>query len=105
MCLVWEGISTTQMFGAATAYGLIKLLQFYSFKDQGRAMIRVQIMQRLDVDRFNVFLRSKATFHEERWSDGTSTVVRVSWNEMDPQGVCAFCAPFPRESTGLCKML
>ena len=88
MQVVWFGVSIS--FWALLAYAVSRFLGYAVFLSGGVLRIRVRIMQRLLMNRFNVFLAKKPMLMEERHYDERNTVVHYSWEEgRDAKGACA----------------
>lgn len=68
-------------FWALLAFATQRLLSHYVFLSGGTVRIRVRIMQRLLMDRFNVYLATKPMLTEERNYDERNTTVLYSWEE------------------------
>jgi WD repeat-containing protein 35 len=65
----------------AVALGSMRLLNFFVYVSAGIVTMRVRIMQRLVMDRFNLYLSTKNMVVEERQYDEKNTVVLFTWEE------------------------
>ncbi len=77
--IVWFIFSI--FFWGLVAYASTRFLQFFVFVSAGVITMRIRIMQRLLMDRFNVYLATKNMVIEERQYDEKNTVVLVTWEE------------------------
>jgi len=77
--IVWFVFSLA--FWALCAFTLSRYLMYSVFLSGGVMRIRVRIMQRLLMHRFNVYLAKKHMLTEERHYDERNTVVYYSWEE------------------------
>lgn len=70
------------LFWALMSYATTRILGFLVFAHGGVIRQRVRVSQRLLMDRFNVYLASKAMFTEERhYYDEHNTTVLYTWDE------------------------
>ena len=65
----------------AVAVASTRLLGFFVFVSAGVVTMRIRIMQRLLMERFNVYLATKNMVTEERQYDEKNTVVLFTWEE------------------------
>ncbi len=77
--IVWFIFSI--FFWGLVAYASTRFLQFFIFVSAGVITMRIRIMQRLLMDRFNVYLATKNMVTEERQYDEKNTIVLVTWEE------------------------
>lgn len=77
--VVWFAFS--MLFWALVAYACTRFLSYFVFLTGGVVRLRVRIMQRLLMDRFNVYLATKPMLTEERHYDERNTTVLYSWEE------------------------
>jgi WD repeat-containing protein 35 len=68
---------------AAVLYGTNRMLQQMKFVSLGKMTVRVRIMQKLDIERFNSYIQTKVTALEERDFQENNSIIRVSWEEAD----------------------
>ncbi len=77
--IVWFVFSI--FFWGLVAYASTRFLQYFVFVSAGVITMRIRIMQRLLMDRFNVFLATKSMVVEERHYDEKNTTVLFTWEE------------------------
>ena len=83
--IVWFGFSLFTW--ALVGWAVSSFLHYAVFLSGGVMRLRVRIMQRLLMDRFNIFLSNKPMLQEERNYDERNTVVYDSWEEnRNPKG-------------------
>lgn len=80
--IVWFIFS--MLFWALCAYAAVRFLRYFVFVSQGVVTMRLRIMQRLLMDRFNVYLATKNAVVEERQYDEKNTTVLFTWEESGP---------------------
>ena len=79
--LLWFLINLTLWGGLAIL--AIRALELTSYTAAGAITMRLQVRERLALDRFAVYLASKHTSAEERSDDGANALVRQAWVEVD----------------------
>ncbi len=79
MQIVWFIFSI--FFWGLVAFASTRFLQYFVFVSSGTITMRIRIMQRLLMDRFNVFIATKNMVVEERQYDEKNTVVLFTWEE------------------------
>jgi phosphatidylinositol-3,4,5-trisphosphate 3-phosphatase/dual-specificity protein phosphatase PTEN len=83
--IVWFGFSL--LTWALVGWCVSTFLHYNVFLSGGVMRLRVRIMQRLLMDRFNVYLSNKPMLQEERNYDEKNTIVYYSWEEgKNPKG-------------------
>ncbi len=91
--LVWFAFSL--FIWGLVAWAVTNFFNYAVFQSGGVMRLRIRIMQRLLMDRFNVYLSNKPMLLEERNYDEKNTVVHYSWEEgRNPKGECTFSPPF-----------
>ena len=65
----------------AVAVAATRLLGFFVFVSSGVVTVRIRIMQRLLMERFNIYLATKNMVIEERHYDEKNTTVYFTWEE------------------------
>jgi len=91
--LVWFAFSL--FIWGLVAWAVTTFFNYAVFQSGGVMRLRIRIMQRLLMDRFNVYLSNKPMLLEERNYDEKNTVVHYSWEEgRNPKGECTFSPPF-----------
>jgi hypothetical protein len=70
------------LFWAVVAFASVRFLQYFVYAAGGMLTLRLRIMQRVKLERLNVYIATKNTTIEERLHDEHNTPVRVSWVDM-----------------------
>ena len=65
----------------AVAFAATRVLAYFVYVSAGVVTLRIRIMQRLLMERFNIYLATKNMVTEERMYDEKNTTVRFSWEE------------------------
>lgn len=81
------------LFWAVVAFASVRFLQYFVYAAGGTLTLRLRIMQRVKLERLNVYIATKNTAVEDRLHDDTNTPVRVTWIDTGRVGEFGGVAP------------
>lgn len=79
--LIWFLVNMGFWF--LVAWAAFKVFTMLAFATQGVITLRVRVMQKVQMEAFNRYIASKNMSLEERNYDERSSIVRVTWQEID----------------------
>lgn len=80
--LVW--LIMNMLFWSVVVFACVRLLSLMVFATQGVTTIRLQVTEKLIMERFYTFVASKVTSIEDRGFDGSNYMVRVCCDDPSP---------------------